>query len=213
LGQAADYTALAIVERVTPQLKEETYLPPQLRALQPAPPAEYQVRHLGRFDLGTRYPAIVAKVGELMAAPQLHGAALVVDATGVGRAVVDMFVEAGLAPVSITITGGAEAVGSGSDFRVPKRDLVAAVQVPLQDQRLKFAEGLPLVETLIAEMLAFRVKITDSAQDTYGSWREGSHDDLILAVMLACWWEQQQERRGWTPAAAAAVIDAFRWTS
>jgi hypothetical protein len=23
--------------------------------------------------------------------------------------------------------------------------------------------------------------------DSYGCWREGAHDDLVLAVALACW--------------------------
>lgn len=40
---------------------------------------------------------------------------------------------------------------------------------------------------LINELLSFKVKITPNAHDTYGTWREGVHDDLVLAVALAYW--------------------------
>jgi hypothetical protein len=213
LGQAQDYTALCVVERVTYNVPLEEQPKGYMRYLMPAPKTplpHYHCRHLERFSLGTRYPAIVDSVAKMLETPELEDAALVVDGTGVGRAVLDMFVEAGLNPIAITITGGDSVVRDGSYYRVPKRDLVGAVQVPLQDKRLKFAEGLPLASTLIDEMLNFRVKITDSAHDTYGAWREGTHDDLILAVMMATWWAQENEK-GWTPEVQAQLINSFRW--
>jgi hypothetical protein len=154
-------------------------------------PAHYHVRHLERYPLGTLYPVIVTKIADLLQMPVLRGAKLVVDGTGVGRPVVDMFRAAGLKPIAVLITGGDKVNHEGGYWRVPKRDLVGAVQVPLQDKRLKFAENLPLASTLIQEMLNFKVKITESANDTYGAWREGQHDDLILSVMLAAWWAQR----------------------
>jgi hypothetical protein len=71
--------------------------------------------------------------------------------------------------------------------RVPKRDLVSVIQVGLQNKILKIASQLPDAETLIRELQNFTVKITDAANDTYGAWREGTHDDLVLAVALAVW--------------------------
>jgi hypothetical protein len=38
------------------------------------------------------------------------------------------------------------------------------------------------------ELLAFRVKIIVTPHDTYEPWRERAHDDLVLAVALACWY-------------------------
>ena len=97
----------------------------------------------------------------------------------------------GLDPVAITITGG-DAVTYDNGWRVPKRDLVASVQVLLQTQRLHFAKELPSVPLLVQELLAFRVKIDPlTAHDSYGSWREGSHDDLVLAVAVAAWYGQR----------------------
>lgn len=73
-------------------------------------------------------------------------------------------------------------------MRVPKRDLVSAALVLMQNERLKIAEALELRETLVRELLAFRVKINvATAHDSYEAWREGDHDDLVLSVALACW--------------------------
>jgi hypothetical protein len=115
----------------------------------------------------------------------------VIDATGVGRPVVDMIRQAKLEPVPITIHGG-DQISYENGWRVPKRDLVSIVQVGLQTERLKFAAELPHVSTLVQELLAFRVKISEAGHDTYGSWREGAHDDLVLALACAVWWANRE---------------------
>ena len=40
---------------------------------------------------------------------------------------------------------------------------------------------------MVEELLSFQVKISVSGHDTYGAWREGTHDDLVLATALAVW--------------------------
>jgi hypothetical protein len=154
---------------------------------------EYHLRDLRRFPLGTPYPDIVEWVAGLMEHPQLRGATLVVDATGVGAAVLDLLRDRGLGPVPVWITAGERAEGVGDGWRVPKRDLVAVVQVLLQTGRLKLAAGLPEVVTLAGELRAFSVKFTPGGRDVYGVWREGQHDDLVLALALACWWGERGE--------------------
>ncbi len=63
--------------------------------------------------------------------------------------------------------------------------LVSIVQVALQTDKLKVASALAEAQTLVRELQNFQVKITDAANDTYGAWREGTHDDLVLAVAMA----------------------------
>jgi hypothetical protein len=152
------------------------------------------LRHLERFPLGTPYPKIVERIGGMLASAPLadRPTALVVDATGVGTGVVDMFVHAGLYPIPVTIHGGDKVLPQNPGYRVPKRDLVAAVQVLLQNERLKIARALPEAETLRRELQNFRVKIDPkTAHDSYSHWREAEHDDLVLATALAAWF------RGW----------------
>lgn len=207
-GQAADYTALAIVQPVTTKDRQFNN---GTGAWDEQTRTELHVRHLERFKLRTPYPDIVDRVAQRVKAavrdepnPIQRGVigdslitvigqsyVIAADATGVGAPVVDLLRRADLQTISITITGGQKA-NYDRGYHVPKRDLIAAVQVMLQQGRLKFADGLPEVQTLVKELLSMQVKInTETAHDSYGAWREGSHDDLALAVAMATWLAQR----------------------
>ena len=172
LGQSQDYTALSILERLK---KDKEYA--------------YHVRHLERVR-GAPYPLIVDKTAKMMQSLGRKGCtSLVVDQTGVGAPVVDLFEQAGLKPIGVLIHGGDKALHEGKSWRVPKRDLVSVLQVLLQTERLKVASKLKLGPMLSQEMLNFRVKIDPlTAHDSYSAWREEDHDDLVLSVALAAWW-------------------------
>jgi len=178
LGQSNDYTALSVLERLEPEGDGAE--------------APYHVRHLERVR-NVPYPQIVSKVSEIMRSPALTGnAALVVDQTGVGAPVVDLFRRARLDPVGVLIHGGDKASSEGDTWRVPKRDLVGSLQVLFQSERLKISKKLPLASVLQSELLNFKVKIDPvTAHDSYSAWREQDHDDLVLSVAMAAWWAEQ----------------------
>lgn len=213
LGQSSDYSALAILEEplwfpggsprhfipvsadgwISPaDLDVETvrYISTVNRRGGRPHDVPLALRHLERFPLGTPYPKVVERVSTLLHSLQDKGAVLLVDKTGVGAGVVDSFEWGGCRPVPITITGGSNVTADKlmSGYRVPKRDLVSAVQVLLQNRRLKIAEALPEAATLKSELLNFKVKLDPrTAHDSYEHWREGDHDDLVLATAMACW--------------------------
>ena len=176
LGQAQDYTAITVIEQKKPA---------------------FHVRHIERPRLGTPYPVIVERVKALMETPQLkRKAALVVDKTGVGAPVVDLFRKVGLSPIAITITGGNTVARERGGYRVPKRDLVTTLQVLFQAGNLKVASGLELAPVLVEELLNFKVKINvKTGHDSYEAWREGTHDDLVLSVAMACWYAKKGQVR------------------
>ncbi|HVM54366.1 MAG TPA: hypothetical protein VM262_14325 [Acidimicrobiales bacterium] len=188
LGQASDFTAIVVTERL------ERITGPRADDLIGGGGTEledvYVVRHIERAALGTPYPAQVRQVGRLLAAPELVDAELVVDATGVGRPVVDLFTEAyrrgecgNYYPRPLTITSGNEAHG----WNVPKRLLVSKVVALAQTGRLLFADGLPLAEVAKHELRSFSVKVSSSGNDTYEALRERDHDDIVLAVAMSVW--------------------------
>jgi len=208
LAQSSDFTAITILERIGHDTgKTETYgVPSPLNWIPDPPPMptraipekHYQAQYLERLPIGTPYPAQVARIKQLH--DELRRTAqppplLVVDKTGVGAPVVDMLRAAGLSPAAVTITGGDAVTQDGSDYRVPKRDLVSVVQVLLQSERLKIARALPEAQTLTSELLAFKVSISLKGHDSYGNdagmWRENPHDDLVLAVALAAWYGER----------------------
>ena len=213
LGQVQDYTAIAVVgldevylaacrvrEKAYDRLSRAHQDPHldeiELRIIEreideetdSLPEPIYEVRHLERLLLGTRYPEVVGRIKALLNTPPLADeCALAVDATGVGVAVTDMMRKAGLHFDSVTITSGEKEIHERFSWRVPKRDLISACQVLLQQRRLKIAASLPEAKTLTEELLNFRYKITEASNLTYESWREGAHDDLVLALSLAVW--------------------------
>lgn len=175
LGQSNDYTAVSVLERVGNRLENV-----------------YQVRHLERVR-NVPYPQIVDKVSSMWHHPALaYNSDLVVDQTGVGAPVVDLFRKAGLDPVGVLIHGGDKVSCEGSTWRVPKRDLVGSLQVLFQSGRLKISKKLPLASVLQSELLTFKVKIDPvTAHDSYSAWREQDHDDLVLSVAMAAWWGER----------------------
>jgi hypothetical protein len=188
LGQAKDFTALGIIECV--RIVRNGGDKDEIRSL--------NCIHLQRWRLRTPYPSIVADVVRMInrLTPEQspdYQPVLSIDATGVGAPVVDLFkretVNAELKPIQIV--GGANVSEDFGMTRVPKRDLVSVVQVALQNRTLKIASELAEAENLARELQNFSVKITDSANDVYGAWREGTHDDLVLAVALALWTANQ----------------------
>lgn len=187
LGKAQDFTALAVLAR--PRLTGQ-------ESKSERSPA-YDVPHLQRFPLGTPYPEIVERVVALLQTPPMRGCMLVVDQTGVGGPVVDMLTDAMEGQVNcsfcgITITSGhAVTTGENGQLRVPKKELIASVQVLLQTRRLRILRTLPEASVLVRELENYRVKITEAANEVFGAWREGQHDDLVLAVALAAWVGEQ----------------------
>ena len=193
LGQSADYTALAVIQdgvKKNPETgKMEKFL---------------HLRHLERYELGTLYPDIADAVAALLTAPELSPnefdgvrlkrtpPELVVDQTGVGSAVTDLLKKKGVRFRAVTITGGNETNYGGGSWHVPKRDIVGALEVPFHTGELQVAEDMKLWPALKKELLNFRRKISlKTGHDSYEHWREGDHDDLVLACALACWWARR----------------------
>jgi hypothetical protein len=150
-----------------------------------SPPSIFQVGHLERVPLGTPYPGIVARVGRLLDKLPA-GTELVIDLTGVGRPVFDMFVYSGISPLGVLITAGASETRDGPICGVPKLTLVSRLQALLHEGRLKILRELADAETLVRELQDFRVEFTAAGHLTFNA-RTGKHDDLVLALAIAVW--------------------------
>jgi hypothetical protein len=118
---------------------------------------------------------------------------MVVDETGVGTAVVEMILGAlrrARAPggfAAVTITGGSAVSQAGEGrWRVAKKELAGVLVALFGGHRLRIAP-LPETAVLIREAQNFSVKVTPAGNETFESWRESEHDDLVLALALACW--------------------------
>jgi hypothetical protein len=180
LGQAAEFTGLAVLERTTVPDADE---PGRTQK-------HYAVRHLERFPPGTPFPEVCARLGELFAAPPLAHSTLVIDQTAVGEPVIRLLrrqrLPATIRPVTIT-AGDRDSNDERGVWSVPRKELVSTLQLLLQSRRLKVAPDLPEAGTLAQEFVRFRTRTAVSSNDTLEVWRERPHDDLVLAVAIAAW--------------------------
>ena len=184
LGKRRDPAAVAVVERID-----------RLRPYQTAVFHRLGVRQVERMALGTPYPRVVERVREIVQHQALRNhCVLVVDATGVGEPVVDLLRTArlGCEICAVTITSGEHArpnglsVGGGG-WSVPKRDLITAVQVLLERDELRIARRMRDVGSLVRELLDMQSTTRDSGRTRLGADGFGQHDDLVIALALACW--------------------------
>ena len=184
LGQAADFTAVAVLERPLIHCHD----PNQNRR------PNYALRHLERFPLGTHYSQVAQAIVPLIKQLEDKQLSILVDQTGVGRAVVMRLVEGlrAAAPWVLhpcTLTAGTEVTkGESGGLYVPKKELVGTLQVLLQGRRLQIPRTLPQAALLALELENFKSKPRLATADAPLDWREGLHDDMVLAVALAAWW-------------------------
>jgi hypothetical protein len=188
LGKRLDYSAVAVVER-----GEEARFD-YLHWMQQSARKGLVVRFLERIRLGTPYTEVVervVKIIEQLRDRHVKGGRrqLVVDATGVGMPVVDMLraAEPDCELTPVLITSGAEQHLTNGVWHVPKVDLLAGVQAALETGELRIARRMRETQTLVQEMMDVRVKLRGSGGMRLGADGFGQHDDLVLAVALACW--------------------------
>jgi hypothetical protein len=195
LGQKQDFTTLAVIES-----HEITYADRNPVTYEFLTSTHHAITHLERLPLGTPYPEIVDTVQwtlEAACAQTFTAPTLIVDATGVGAPVVDLFRERGLrrnlVPVTITSGHGETHTGSGA-VGVPKRNLITGLQVAFETHQLTLSSNIgPAVETLISELMNMQCEVTAHGNERFGARREGMHDDLVLATALA-WWGLNRNR-------------------
>jgi phage FluMu gp28-like protein len=176
LGKRRDPTAMVIVEGKTVNV--------------------LHLRYAERIALGTPYPEVAEHVRYLVGHQNLRGrCAIAIDATGVGEPVVDMLRSGrlGCEVSAVNMTGGERETRSGNMWNVPKRDLMAGVQVLLEKRELKIARGLKETGTLVRELTDVRLTAGSGGRLRMGADRSGQHDDLVMALALACW---RAKRRG-----------------
>jgi hypothetical protein len=209
MGQKQDYSAVAVIDRVDVSKGRDQWNRQLFET-------QHHVVHLARFQIGTDYTEIVGQTRKLLETPQLRGRArLIVDATGVGVAVYDLLVKARLSPVGITITGGNEVkITDKGSFNVPKKDLIARLQVLLEQGRVKVANSLPEAGLLVEELQTFGSRTTEAGNEVFGNFRVGSHDDLVLAICVAVWYADQYGSSGFVVKKRqekSPIEEAFRW--
>jgi hypothetical protein len=169
----------------------------------------YAVTHIEQFREGVSYSEVADRVAALMKRDELRPISstsrceLVVDATGVGAAVVEMLSTALYrstprpAPCLLTkvvITGGeTEGMNNGA-WHVPKTNLIAALEVLLDREALKVSTAPPDSELLRKQLRDLRATPARDGRSYRYAAPNSEHDDIALALALACWRARRLDR-------------------
>jgi hypothetical protein len=177
IGQKHDPTAIAVVEV---EKRDDGY--------------HFRVRYLEALPLGTRFHTVAARVGEIVASVRkLSGRTptVCVDATGLGLPVLELIQRAGVpdvVPVYFTY-GDRRAEKQGASGRLEislgKAYLVCRLQALLQSDRLHLLPTMAAAQELAAELRDYEIRVDENANDRYGAFKVGTHDDLVTALGLA----------------------------
>jgi len=221
LGQVSEVTAIAVVQSQTLKIlrTEEVYrdrwvdMHPVYQArdgteTREHPPVNFALRHLDRIPAGVSYPEIVKQVVSLHS--RLEKPAVILDATGVGKAAVELFSHSNFDLSILTLMAGDQMVQDGRSYRVPKRDVICATQVLMQTERLKLARKLPYAPLLARELLNFRFKVTSKGPEDALDWREGPDDDLVFALAIAAWQAKRNPGLGFSCGYGVSEVSGFR---
>jgi hypothetical protein len=220
LGQAADFTAIAVLEK--------KIVPPETAMFSPVGdhPGNrlvegdivYDLVYLKRPKLGTPYDTIAKRVADLICELEPQGAfgelgqvTLCVDGTGVGRGVVDMldseFKRRGATSKAVprvdfrrvSVTGSNTSLKrperTNGYWSVPKKDLVFPAVAAFQQGKIRIGKVTDR-DALVNELRNYR-RTTNIASGAmaFEPWRESDHDDLLFALCLALWgWQQPRGR-------------------
>lgn len=216
IGQQRDPTAIAVLEAQTPYV-ERPWWP---RDLAPSPPPVFQCRFLERLPLGTPYPDVARRVAEIQRNASHKAAQRVlertgqyvsvhavtyVDATGVGKPIVDLLQEHGADVTDCYFTHGDRRTEDGGRVTIGKAFLVARLQMLFQSGRMRLPEDHPEARPLKDELLDYEIRVDQNANDRYGAFKTGAHDDLVTALGLAAQIDPGQ-RGGFT---AGEIITAL----
>ena len=144
--------------------------------------------------------------------PSQPNATLVIDDGG-SRGVGDMFVEAGLGLIRVSIVHGLETHWDDNRVTVPKATLVSQLIARLHAGELFVHQSLKDWPVLRRELLNFRPEVTRTGVETWNA-RSDEHDDCILSLAMAVWYlRNPQPRSGYLSyyAREAGHVGGSQW--
>jgi len=192
----------------------------------------YDIKLIEKYQ-GLGYEEQANRIATVMQNPELRmNTDLLVDGTGIGDAAVELIRKRGLYPIPIIFSGGDKAnehyAEFGSIFKdsgggisgakvinnisVPKKDLVDAGKVMLEQGRLRVAPSR-WNDDFQKQILKFKGKVNEKNRHVkYEAETEKDHDDLVVCFLMGSWWilnrrdkgipeqtSSQNETAGWNP--------------
>jgi hypothetical protein len=119
----------------------------------------------------------------------------VLDATGVGVAVNDMFRAKGIRAKAVTITAGNGLNREGYIFHLGKARLIGKFLGAFDAGKVHVNPNMPIWPQVEREMLSFRAEMSAQGRVKMEA-EQGEHDDLLFALALCVWYGEEILRGG-----------------
>jgi len=214
IGQKVDHTAIVVAEvGERPTADGSTYADWRTGRQVPVMESTYRVHELRRLALGTPFVTVTAEIVQMVAAihemeramrregrltPYEHtlDVDLWMDATGLGAPIFELVRDALLASTAtdrcmvhpVVFNYGdrfkrGEYEGHGDVLG--KAFLVNRLQILLEQNRLDLPKSDPQIADMVEELKQYEIRIDTDANEKYGAFIVGAHDDLVTALGLA----------------------------
>jgi hypothetical protein len=196
-GRVVDYATFSIFrDRLTQRENTRDQIDIRLPVdLQDIPRTLVRIYELVYLDemRGVSYPMIAKRLWEVTQNPQIaQDYSIVIDATGVGVAVIDLMRAPPyqLSPVGVTVTAGREITMSDFGYNVPKRDVVTNLELLYQTGRIKVAR-MKHADTFRDQLKYFTKQTTPTGQPAWGNQSDSIHDDFVMGGALGLWYAEK----------------------
>ena len=73
------------------------------------------------------------------------------------------------------------------DPALAKQVLISGMLMMLEKKELALSMRVPSARVLDKELAGMEARVSRSGHLSFGTWREGEHDDVVMATALACW--------------------------
>jgi hypothetical protein len=177
-AQLRDWSALAVIDM--------QYRPDEKRF-------GYDLIGMNRKQ-GLRYDLIVDWVARVLKRPEFNPGGqppeFILDATGVGVAVRDMFAAKGVRLKAVTITAGEAYSRAGSTINIGKARLIGSFLGAFDAGKVRVNPNMPIWPALEREMLSFRAEMNAQGRAKFEA-EQGEHDDMLFALAMAVWYGEE----------------------
>ena len=205
MGKRKDPATIAVCQRVT-KVRGDATPGPGIYIGHSTPEVVYTELDfvmLEEFPLGTTYRDIVARHKDIVTDKEVfRNVDHLVDATGVGEAVLEMMHIDLPDCIGLYFTGG-DRVREGktkTELFVPKRDIAMSLLLWHQHDRIHVNQGhdrtrdgrrqAEVFQRYEEQLSKFKEKIKTTHHTVWENESDADHDDLVIAVAMACWWAQ-----------------------
>ena len=158
---------------------------------------EYSLVAMARKQ-GLPYDQIVDWVVKTLKKPEFNTHAppeFVLDATGVGVAVNDMFRAKHIRAKAITITAGNGLSREGTIFHLGKARLIGKFLGAFDAGKVHVNPDMPIWPAVEREMLSFRAEMNAQGRVKMEA-ESGENDDMLFALALCVWYGEEVLRGG-----------------